>query len=130
PPAPNPAASKPPAPAAADPSAPKAIINYDDFAKVELRVGTILAAERVPKADRLLQLQVDIGREKRQIVAGIAAKYTPEELVNRRVVVVCNLAPKPLRGVESQGMVLAGDDGKGPVLMTPLAELANGALVK
>jgi methionyl-tRNA synthetase len=127
-PAVNPAPASPPP--ASDPNAAKAIIQYDDFAKIELRAGTILSAERVPKADKLLKLQVDIGREKRQIVAGIAAKYTPEELTNRRVVVVCNLAPKPLRGVESQGMVLAGDDGHGPVLVTPSADLANGATVK
>ncbi|MBN2799466.1 MAG: methionine--tRNA ligase [Deltaproteobacteria bacterium] len=88
--------------------APPAEISYEDFAKVALKVGEVKAAERHPSADRLLVLQVDIGEEKpRQIVAGIAAKFAPQALIGRRVVVVANLAPAQLRGVESQGMLLA-----------------------
>ncbi|MFN0205914.1 MAG: methionine--tRNA ligase subunit beta, partial [Planctomycetota bacterium] len=133
---PTPAPATPPpttAPAAAvptDPNAPKAEITYDDFMKCEFRIGTVIAAERVEKADKLLKLQVDIGREKRQVVAGIASKYTPEELVGKRVVVVCNLAPRKLRGAESQGMILAADDGSGPIVITPSADVKNGATVK
>ena len=83
-------------------------ITYDDFAKVQLRAGRVLAAERHPKADKLLLLKVDVGeREPRQIVAGIAAKYGPDELVGRQVVVVVNLAPRKIRGQLSQGMLLA-----------------------
>lgn len=135
-PAPSPATPAPvsaaPAPAAAvtDPNAPKPEITYEDFTKCEFRVGTVVEASRVPKADKLLQLQIDIGREKRQIVAGIAGKYAPEELVGKRVVVVCNLAPRKLRGVESQGMVLAADDGSGPVIISPSTNVNNGATVK
>jgi methionyl-tRNA synthetase len=88
-------------------NAPEAI-SYDDFAKVALRVGLVLSAEKHPKADRLLVLQVDLGEETpRQIVAGIADKFAPEALVGRKVVVVANLAPVKLRGVESRGMLLA-----------------------
>jgi methionine--tRNA ligase beta chain len=83
-------------------------IAYDDFAKVELRVATILAAEPHPNADRLLKLQVDLGTERRQICAGIRAYYgDPAELVGRQVIVVANLAPRKIRGEESNGMLLA-----------------------
>src|SRR5438105_9219862 len=83
-------------------------IGIDDFARVEMRVGTVVSAERVPNADRLLRLEVEIGEpEPRQIVAGIAAYYTPEELLGRRIIVVANLEPRKLRGLESNGMLLA-----------------------
>lgn len=118
------------APPAVDPAAPKAEITYDDFAKMEFRVATVIAAEKVEKADKLLKLQVDIGRERRQIVAGIASKYAPGDLIGKRVVVVCNLAPRKLRGIESQGMLLAADDGRGPVFVTPSADVNDGATVK
>jgi methionyl-tRNA synthetase len=123
-----------PAPAAApapDPNAPKPTIQYEDFAKIEFRTGTVIAAERVANADKLLRLQVELGGgQTRQIVAGIAAKYAPEQLLQKRVVVVCNLAPRKMRGVESQGMILAADDGHGPVVISPSADVANGATVK
>ena len=82
-------------------------IRIDDFTKVEMRVGQVKSAERVAGADKLLKLMVDIGDEVRQIVAGIATVYEPEQLVGRKVVVVVNLAPRKLRGVESNGMILA-----------------------
>ena len=93
--------------AAAPAVAASAKIGIEDFAKVEMRVGQVKTAERVAGADRLLQLQVDIGDEVRQIVAGLALAYKPEELVGRKVVVVTNLQPRKLRGVESNGMIVA-----------------------
>jgi methionyl-tRNA synthetase len=82
-------------------------ITIDDFAKVELRVAQILVAERIPKADKLLRLEVDLGYEKRQILAGIAQYYEPEKLIGRKIVIVANLAPRKMRGLESNGMLLA-----------------------
>ena len=89
-------------------------ITIDDFAKVELRVATGEGREKVKGADKLLRLEVDLGTETRQIVAGIAKAYDPEKLIGRKVVIVANLAPRKLRGLESQGMIVAaslGDDG-------------------
>lgn len=82
-------------------------ITFDDFAKVELRIGTVLKAEPHPNADKLLVLQVDLGDQQRQVLAGIRAYYAPEALVGKQVVVVANLAPRTMRGLESQGMILA-----------------------
>jgi methionyl-tRNA synthetase len=107
-------------------------ITIDDFAKVELRVGVVKSAERIQGADKLLKLMVDIGDEVRQVLAGIALGYTPEELVGRKVVVVTNLAPRKMRGLESNGMLLAasaGADGK-PVLCTFAEDIPVGAKVK
>jgi methionyl-tRNA synthetase len=107
-------------------------ITIDDFAKVELRVGQIKSAERIQGADKLLKLMVDIGDEVRQVLAGIALGYTPEELVGRKVVVVTNLAPRKMRGLESNGMLLAasaGADGK-PVLCTFAEDIPVGSKVK
>jgi methionyl-tRNA synthetase len=107
-------------------------ITIDDFAKVDLRVATVLEAERVKGADKLLRLVVDLGFEKRQILAGIAMAYAPESLVGRKVVIVANLQPRKLRGLESQGMVVAasvGDDGK-PVLASFIEDIENGARLK
>ena len=109
------------APTAASSPAPQAAgleqIEIDQFMKVELRTAKVELAERVPKADKLLRLIVDLGGEKRQIVAGIAAKYAPEDLLGRTIVIVANLKPAKLRGVESQGMLLAADGGEGPVVI-------------
>jgi methionyl-tRNA synthetase len=121
------------APAAASPAPPNgaAKIAIEDFAKVELRVGQVKSAEKVAGADKLLKLMVDIGDEVRQIVAGIAVAYQPEELVGRKVVIVANLAPRKLRGVESNGMIVAAStaDGK-PVLCTFTEEVPVGARLK
>jgi len=128
-----PAASTPAGPgaAAAPAVATAAKIGIEDFAKVEMRVGQVKTAERVAGADRLLQLQVDIGDEVRQIVAGLALAYKPEELVGRKVVVVTNLAPRKLRGVESNGMIVAASlpDGA-PVLAGFLEDVPVGARLK
>jgi methionyl-tRNA synthetase len=107
-------------------------ITIDDFAKVDLRVATVLEAERIKGADKLLRLVVDLGFEKRQILAGIALAYAPESLVGRKVVIVANLQPRKMRGLESQGMVVAasvGDDGR-PVLASFVEEIENGARLK
>jgi len=108
-------------------------IEIDDFAKVDLRVGQVLSAERIPKADKLLLLKVDIGEEQpRQILAGIAQYYEPEKLIGRKVVIVANLKPRKLRGLESQGMVVAasyGEEGR-PVIATFTEDVPNGARLK
>ncbi|HYN85420.1 MAG TPA: methionine--tRNA ligase [Pyrinomonadaceae bacterium] len=108
-------------------------IVIEEFAKVEMRVGQVLTAERVPKADKLLRLTVDVGEaEPRQILAGIAQHYEPDALVGRKIAVVTNLKPRKLRGFESQGMVLAasvGDEGR-PVLATFTEDVPNGARLK
>ena len=106
-------------------------IGIDDFVKVDLRVAQILVAERVPKADKLLRLEVDLGYEKRQILAGIAQYYEPEKLIGRKIVIVANLAPRKMRGLESNGMLLAASlpDGA-PVLAGFLEEVPLGARLK
>jgi len=107
-------------------------ISIEDFAKIELRVGVVKSAERIQGADKLLKLLVDIGDEVRQVLAGIAVSYAPEDLVGRKVVMVANLAPRKMRGLESNGMLLAasaGADGK-PVLCTFAEEIPPGAKVK
>jgi methionyl-tRNA synthetase len=117
---------------AAAPATPN-VITIDDFVKVELRAATVLEAERVPKADKLLRLVVDAGEEKpRQILAGIAQHYSPEDVIGRKIVVVTNLAPRKLRGLESNGMLLAasvGEEGR-PVLATFTEDVPNGARLK
>jgi methionyl-tRNA synthetase len=118
--------------AAAAAAAAPAKIGIEDFAKVELRVGVVKSAERVQGADKLLKLLVDVGDEVRQVLAGIALAYAPEELVGRKVVIVANLAPRKMRGLESNGMLLAasvGPDGK-PVLCTFAEDVPAGAKVK
>jgi len=106
-------------------------ITIDDFAKMELRVAQILVAERVPKADKLLRLEVDLGTEKRQILAGIAEYYEPEKLIGRKIVIVANLAPRKMRGLESNGMLLAASlEGEAPVLAGFLEDVPLGARLK
>jgi len=105
------------------------MITIDDFKKVELRVAKILAAERVDGSDKLIKLQVDMGEEKRQIVAGIGLGYTPEALIDRQIVVVANLEPRMLMGLESQGMLLAAGN-EHPVLLRPDEEVAPGSSIR
>jgi methionyl-tRNA synthetase len=88
-------------------------ITYDDFAKIDLRVATIVEAMEHPNADRLVKLQIDLGEEKRQICAGIKAYYSPEELIGKQIIVVANLAPRKIRGEESNGMLLAASNMEG-----------------
>jgi len=106
-------------------------ISIDDFAKIELRVGLVKVAERVPKADKLLRLEIDIGTEVRQVLAGIAEAYAPETLVGRKVVIVANLAPRKLRGLESNGMIVAASlEGGRPVMASFLEDVPVGARLK
>jgi methionyl-tRNA synthetase len=112
----------------------KETIQYDDFAKLDLRVATITEAEAHPNADRLLKLQVDLGGEQRQICAGVKAFYDPENLVGKQIIVVVNLAPRKIRGEESNGMLLAasamdGEELKDVVLLAPSKEVPAGSSV-
>jgi methionyl-tRNA synthetase len=122
-----------PQPLAPSPQPPApSLISIEDFAKVDMRVGEVKAAEQVPGASKLLKLMVDIGTEVRQVVAGLAEYYRPENLIGMKVVVVTNLQPRKLRGVESNGMIVAasaGDHGR-PVLVTFKEEVENGARLK
>lgn len=112
-------------------------ITYDDFAKIEFRVATVLECKVHPNADKLLVLQIDLGSEKRQICAGIRGHYLPEQLVGRQVVVVANLEPRTMRGEVSQGMLLAATDASNPdpaitrvVIVSPLETVPPGSIVK
>jgi methionyl-tRNA synthetase len=121
---PTPEPSTPPQ-EAADPK-----IAIDDFAKVQMRVGQIIEAERIPNSRKLLRLRVDIGSEVRQVVAGIAEAYDPAILVNRKIVLVANLKPVKLMGVESNGMVVAASNEGKPVLATFAEDVPNGTLLR
>jgi len=127
-------APMPPQPTDTPAPAEASTITIDDFTKIELRVAQIVVAERIPKADKLLRLEVDLGPDfpRRQILSGIAEHYTPEELIGRRIVVVTNLAPRKMRGLESHGMLLAashGENGK-PILATFAEDIALGSRLK
>ncbi len=112
------------------PMAGKPEIIYDDFAKLELKAATVTACEKVPKADKLLKLEVDLGIEKRTIVSGIAQHYTPEEMVGKQVIVVTNLAPRKMKGIESQGMILTAEDSDGKLqLLKPENPVSPGSNV-
>ncbi len=110
---------------------PEEIIQFDDFLKLDLRVGTITAAEAHPNADKLLVLQVDLGSEQRQLVAGIRAHYDPAQLVGKQIIVVANLAPRMMRGLESKGMLLAAStpDKSQVVLLTTEKPVPPGSTV-
>lgn len=105
-------------------------ITIDDFAKIDLRVATVIAAERVPKTDKLIKLQVKIGDEERTIVSGIAQHYEPENLIGKNVIVIANLKPAKLRGIESRGMVLAASDSEGNLVLADAPGIASGSKVK
>jgi methionyl-tRNA synthetase len=108
-------------------------ITIDDFVKIDLRVAQIVVAERIPKADKLLRLEVDLGYERRQILSGIAEWYTPEELIGRRIAIIANLAPRKMRGLESHGMLLAAsgeDHASKPVLASFSDEIALGSKIR
>ena len=106
--------------------AAKATIEFDDFAKIDLRTGTIVSAEKVEKADKLLKLEVDLGSEVRTIVSGIAKHYEPQNIIGQRVTVVTNLAPRKMRGIESNGMILMAEDKDGALKFVS-AETENGS---
>lgn len=106
------------------------MISFDDFKKADLRIATILSAERVEGSEKLLKLRVSLGAEERQIIAGIGRRCTPDTLVGRQIVIVANLEPRMLMGMESQGMLLAADGLGGPALLQPDQEVPPGAGVK
>ena len=112
-----------------EPEGVASMIDIEAFSNVDLRVAIVQTAEPIPNADRLLRLEIDLGAETRQLVAGIAKHYTPDELLGRRIVVVANLKPATLKGVESQGMLLAAKSGKELSLLTIDAELPPGSKV-
>jgi tRNA-binding protein len=105
------------------------MISIDEFRKVELKIATIKSADLHPNADKLMVLQVDLGAEERQICAGIRGHYTPEELVGRQIVVVANLETATLRGLESQGMLLAASDEGRVIILTPEKPVPTGSKV-
>jgi methionine--tRNA ligase beta chain len=104
-------------------------IRFEDFQKIDLRVGKVLEAEKVEGSEKLLKLIVDLGSEKRQLVAGIARYYKPEDLIGKEIVVVVNLEPKKLMGIESQGMLLAADIEGEPVILIPEKEVPPGVKI-
>jgi methionyl-tRNA synthetase len=107
------------------------MITIDDFAKIELRVGTVVSAEPIPGATKIMKLEIDIGDRKVVTTAGIAQHYSPEEMMGRRVVVVANLEPRIVRGIESQAMILAASaERHKTVLVTVAEDIPNGARVK
>lgn len=106
------------------------MITFDDFDKLDIRIGTILEAEAVPETEKLLKLTIDLGDEKRTIVAGIADEYKPEDIKGKQIPILTNLEPKTIQGIESQGMILAVDiDGKA-TLLHPDKEINNGSKIR
>jgi methionyl-tRNA synthetase len=106
-------------------------MNIEEFQKIDLRIGKIIVAEKIKNSNKLLRLEVDFGDEWRQIVSGIAKYYTPEELIGKKAVFVLNLDSKIIKGVESQGMILAGEDESGNLaLLVPDKEIKEGAKIK
>jgi methionine--tRNA ligase beta chain len=106
------------------------MISLEDFQKIDLRVVKILQAERIENSQKLIKLKVDLGEEKRTIVAGIGEKYEPEELIGQLIIIVANLEPKEIKGIKSEGMLLAVDSKNGPVLIVPLEQVFVGEKIK
>lgn len=105
-------------------------INFNDFQKLDIRIGKILSAEKIEGADKLLKLEIDLGDEKRQLVAGLAQVYKPEDLVGKQIPVLVNLEPRVIHGLESQGMILAVDVDNKPILLHPEKEVPSGVIVR
>ena len=104
------------------------MINYETFKQVELKVAKVLSAERVEGSEKLLKLEVDLGSEKRQIIAGVGIKYQPENLVGKSIIIVANLEPRKLMGLESNGMLLAAsNETEGPILLTTMEDILPGS---
>src|ERR1051325_5646303 len=104
---------------------------FDEFSKMDIRVGTILAAERVPKTDKLLKLTIDTGIDKRTVVSGIAAYYEPEKIIGQQVSILVNLEPRKIKGIESQGMILMAENAAGELaFVAPTKAIDNGGSVK
>jgi len=105
------------------------MINYEDFAKIELKVAKIKSAEKVGNSEKLLKLKIDLGNEEKQIVAGIGKRYAPEDLTEKEIIVIANLEPRMLMGNESHGMLLAANSENGPVLLQPDSDVPPGASI-
>jgi methionine--tRNA ligase beta chain len=106
------------------------MITYDDFIKLDIRIGTVTSSEKVQGTDKLIRLEVDLGEETRQVVAGMALTYTPEDFIGKQVPILVNLEPRKLRGIESQGMILAADVGGKPIMLIPEREVPPGSAVR
>ena len=106
------------------------MITYDDFKKIELKIARIVEAEEVPSAEKLLKLQIDLGSEKRQIIAGIKKSYQAKDLIGKEIAVVTNLEPRMVMGLESNGMLLAASGDSGPIILIPEKEVPPGSGVK
>ena len=107
------------------------VITYEDFKKIELKVAKVLEAERMEGSEKLLKLKLDLGEaEPRQVIAGIGKNYDPEKLLGKEIIIVANLEPRQLMGLESNGMLLAADSANGPVILMPEKEVEPGILIK
>jgi len=106
------------------------MVTFEDFSKLEIRIGEILAAERVEGTDKLLKLEIDIGTEKRQIIAGIAEFFPPAGLIGKKLPIIVNLEPRKIRGIESKGMILAVDIDDKPILLIPEEDVPPGSIVR
>ena len=105
------------------------MISFDEFKRIQLKIARVLSAEKAPDSDKLVILEVDLGEEKRQLVAGIAEQYQPQDLIGKLVVVVANLKPAKIRGIESRGMLLAAEHEGKLVILSPDGDIAPGAVV-
>ncbi len=106
------------------------MITYDDFIKLDIRIGTVTSAEKVQGTDKLIRLEIDLGEGTRQVVAGMALTYTPQDFIGKQVPILVNLEPRKLRGIESQGMILAADAGGKPIMLIPEREVPPGSAVR
>jgi methionine--tRNA ligase beta chain len=106
------------------------MITFDDFKKMDMRIGKVLSAEKIEGTDKLMKIEIDLGTEKRQLVAGIADMYEPHSLIGKEIPVLMNLEPREIRGIESQGMILAVDVGGKPVIMHPDREVPPGSIIR
>ncbi len=106
------------------------MITYDDFIKLDIRIGTVTSAEKVQGTDKLIRLEIDLGEGTRQVVAGMALTYTPQDFIGKQVPILVNLEPRKLRGIESQGMILAADVGGKPIMLIPEREVPPGSAVR
>jgi methionine--tRNA ligase beta chain len=106
------------------------MISFDAFMKLDIRIGTVTAAEKVQGTDKLIRLEIDLGGETRQVVAGMALTYTPEDFIGKQVPILVNLEPRKLRGIESQGMILAADVAGKPIMLIPEREVPPGSAVR
>jgi len=106
------------------------MISFDDFNKLDIRIGTIIEAESVPETDKLLKLKIDLGEEQRELIAGIAETYKPEDIIGKQVPILTNLEPKTIKGIKSKGMILAVDIDNKATLLSPDKKVPSGSKVR